>query len=197
MPLESDDFVFRKVNWPLPLRRGIWMGFRLRAKLPLSVTNLTVDAPLSNHSFYFIGISDIELEWYRFQIIRSNIFTTTVANAPKVEQAFLPLRRRLNGPRSDICPEWNLRPEWNVLVFTWLSSSRVSSRGENFSGPCISLTRKIVLIFTRKIWNILIKLASPTLYKMNASLFTKTEMTFIDVQSKFLNLLLLQRSNQM
>ena len=38
MPLECDDFVFRKVNWPLPLRRGRWVGFRLTAKLPLSVT---------------------------------------------------------------------------------------------------------------------------------------------------------------
>ena len=38
MPLECDDFVFRKVNWPLPLRRGGWVGFRLTAKLSLSVT---------------------------------------------------------------------------------------------------------------------------------------------------------------
>ena len=38
MPLECDDFVFRKVNRPLPLRRGGWVGFRLMAKLPLSVT---------------------------------------------------------------------------------------------------------------------------------------------------------------
>ena len=38
MPLECDDFVFRKVNWPLPLRRGRWVGFRLMAKLPLSMT---------------------------------------------------------------------------------------------------------------------------------------------------------------
>ena len=36
MPLEGDDFVFRKVNWPLPLRRGWWEGFRLTIKLPLS-----------------------------------------------------------------------------------------------------------------------------------------------------------------
>ena len=38
MPLECDDFVFRKVNSPLPLRRGGWVVFRLTAKLPLSVT---------------------------------------------------------------------------------------------------------------------------------------------------------------
>ena len=38
MSLECDDFVFRKVNWPLPLRRGGWVGCRLTAKLPLSVT---------------------------------------------------------------------------------------------------------------------------------------------------------------
>ena len=38
MPLECYDFVFRKVIWPLPLRRGGWVGFRLTAKLPLSET---------------------------------------------------------------------------------------------------------------------------------------------------------------
>ena len=38
MPLECDDFAFRKVNWLLPLRRGRWLGFRLTAKLPLSKT---------------------------------------------------------------------------------------------------------------------------------------------------------------
>ena len=38
MSLECDDFVFGKVNWPLPLRRGGWVGFRLTAKLPLSET---------------------------------------------------------------------------------------------------------------------------------------------------------------
>ena len=38
MPLEWDDFVLRKVNWPLPLRRGEWVGFSLTAKLLLSVT---------------------------------------------------------------------------------------------------------------------------------------------------------------
>ena len=26
MPLECDNFVFRKVNWPLSLRRGGWVG---------------------------------------------------------------------------------------------------------------------------------------------------------------------------
>ena len=31
---ECDDFVFRKVNWPLPLRWGRWVGFRLTTKLP-------------------------------------------------------------------------------------------------------------------------------------------------------------------
>ena len=25
MPLECDDFVFRKVNWPLPFKEG-WVG---------------------------------------------------------------------------------------------------------------------------------------------------------------------------
>ena len=38
MPLECDNFVFRKVNWPLLLRRGGSVGFRLTAKWPLSVT---------------------------------------------------------------------------------------------------------------------------------------------------------------
>ena len=38
MPLGCDDFVFRKVYWPLPLRRGGWVGFRLTAKLSLSMT---------------------------------------------------------------------------------------------------------------------------------------------------------------
>ena len=38
MLLECDDFAFRKVNWPLPLRTGGWVGFRLTVKLPLSVT---------------------------------------------------------------------------------------------------------------------------------------------------------------
>ena len=37
MPLKCGDFVFRKVNWSLPLRRCRWVGFRLTAKLPLSV----------------------------------------------------------------------------------------------------------------------------------------------------------------
>ena len=38
MLLECDNFVFRKVNWPLLLRRGGSVGFRLTAKWPLSVT---------------------------------------------------------------------------------------------------------------------------------------------------------------
>ena len=47
MPLEcSDDSVFRKVNLPLPLRRGGWVVFRLMAKLPLSMMKPNVDAPL-------------------------------------------------------------------------------------------------------------------------------------------------------
>ena len=37
-PLKCDDFVFRKVNWPLSLRRGEWVVFRLMAKLLLGVT---------------------------------------------------------------------------------------------------------------------------------------------------------------
>ena len=41
MPLECDDLVSRKVNWPLPLRRAGWVGFRLTAKLPLSLTKPT------------------------------------------------------------------------------------------------------------------------------------------------------------
>ena len=35
--LECDNFVFRKVNWPLSLRRGEWVVFSLMAKLPLGV----------------------------------------------------------------------------------------------------------------------------------------------------------------
>ena len=46
MPLERDDFVFRKVNWHLPLRRGGWVGFKLTAKLPLSVTKTNCRRPL-------------------------------------------------------------------------------------------------------------------------------------------------------
>ena len=38
MLLGCDDFTFRKVNWPLPLRRGRGVGFRLTVKLPLGVT---------------------------------------------------------------------------------------------------------------------------------------------------------------
>ena len=38
MPRECDDFVFRKVNGPLPLKKGGSVGFRLTAKLPLSIT---------------------------------------------------------------------------------------------------------------------------------------------------------------
>ena len=49
MPLECEDFVFRKINWPLPLRRGRWVGYRLTAKLPLSVTK-----PICRRSLTFI-----------------------------------------------------------------------------------------------------------------------------------------------
>ena len=49
MPLECDDFVFKKVNWPLPLRRG---GFRLTAKSLLSVTKPNCPRSLS---WVFLG----------------------------------------------------------------------------------------------------------------------------------------------
>ena len=57
MPIGCDDFVFRKVNWPLPLSRGGWVGFRLTAKLPLSMTkpncrcSLTIIFVLSHRSY--------------------------------------------------------------------------------------------------------------------------------------------------
>ena len=36
MTLECDDFVFRKVNWPLPLKRGGWVGgFQLNGKITI------------------------------------------------------------------------------------------------------------------------------------------------------------------
>ena len=34
---KCDDFVFGKENWPLPIRRGRWVVFRLMAKLLLSM----------------------------------------------------------------------------------------------------------------------------------------------------------------
>ena len=50
MPLECDDFVFRKVNRPLPLRSDGWVGFRLTAKLPLSVTKPNCQPSLTDSS---------------------------------------------------------------------------------------------------------------------------------------------------
>ena len=35
MPLEWDDFVFRKVNWPLPLRRVRWVGFDVNGQIAI------------------------------------------------------------------------------------------------------------------------------------------------------------------
>ena len=61
MPLECDNFVFRKVNWPLPLRRNGWLGFRLTAKLPLSVAK-----PIFQRSLIIWTIS----LWYQRSRIR-------------------------------------------------------------------------------------------------------------------------------
>ena len=47
MPLDCDDFVFRKVNWLLLLRRGDWVGFRLVAKFALSMMKPNCQSSLS------------------------------------------------------------------------------------------------------------------------------------------------------
>ena len=52
MPLGCDDFVFRKVNWPLPLRKRGWVGFRLTAKLPLYVTKPNCRRSLTRKYFF-------------------------------------------------------------------------------------------------------------------------------------------------
>ena len=79
MSLECDDFVFRKVNRPLPLRTGGWLGFRLTAKLPLSVTNpLIIDAPLLFLNFllflstFSVVLNDYFFRWlvYKFLLSR-------------------------------------------------------------------------------------------------------------------------------
>ena len=74
MSLECDDFVFRKVNRPLPLRTGGWLGFRLTAKLPLSVTNpLIIDAPLLFLNFLlFLSTFSVVLNDY----ISDGLFTS-------------------------------------------------------------------------------------------------------------------------
>ena len=38
MPLECDDFVFRKIYWPLPFRGGWVGGFQVNVQISLSVT---------------------------------------------------------------------------------------------------------------------------------------------------------------
>ena len=61
MPLECDNFVFRKVNWPLSLRRGGWVGFRLTAKLPLSETKSNCQRSL-NICIIFVKIEILLLK---------------------------------------------------------------------------------------------------------------------------------------
>ena len=58
MPLELDDFVLRKVNWPLPLRRGEWVGFSLPAKLLLSVMKPNCRRSLSTLLSIFFSFLD-------------------------------------------------------------------------------------------------------------------------------------------
>ena len=63
MPLECDDYVFWKVNWPLPLRRSRWVDFRLTAKLSLSVTKPNFRRSVIRNCSCFMG-------WhFRFQFL--------------------------------------------------------------------------------------------------------------------------------
>ena len=56
IPLECDNFVFRKVNWPLPLRSSGWVGFSLMSKLLLSVMKTNCWCSLSsNYILLFHG----------------------------------------------------------------------------------------------------------------------------------------------
>ena len=46
MPLECDDFIFRKVNWPLLLRSSGWVGaFQVNGQIVVK-RDETLDAPL-------------------------------------------------------------------------------------------------------------------------------------------------------
>ena len=57
-------FFFRKVIWPLPLRRGEWMGFKLTAKLTLSVTK-----PNCRRTLKFFGnLWDNSHTWFQCQV---------------------------------------------------------------------------------------------------------------------------------
>ena len=65
MPLGCDDFVFRKVNLPLPLRRGKRVGFRLTTKLPLSVTQPNFWRSLKYNTIF---IYDTLYDMYNYDI---------------------------------------------------------------------------------------------------------------------------------
>ena len=63
MSLEYDDFVFRKVNWLLPLRSEGWVGFRLTAKLPLRVTKPNCRRSL-RYKYFIFALAEISKEIY-------------------------------------------------------------------------------------------------------------------------------------
>ena len=84
MPLECDDFVFRKVNWPLPLNRGGSVGFRLTAKLPLSVTKSNCRRPLIQTLFFRYIQNAISFNKYNHYIISLMLFSLTIYEYLKI-----------------------------------------------------------------------------------------------------------------